>query len=202
LSLQVPNSLLIEKSTEMSLDKSHSPPFRHGSAKAQELVREDWLLILGRPMESERRSLDARFGAISFPKVTILVCRLPLSTWSCWPSTFYRGDLLRFIVRLLKKLNILHWFFKGHCERSECLKKVRHFASHISVSPVKLLPRSLNCQKEKKTLFEEHTAVTNFICVAAQNFPFNSVGIWTNFPFALWRLMPPIIPVKASLRTD
>jgi len=57
----------------------------------------------GRPQSNKgysKRLSTRAYRAKSFPKVTILFCRLPLPTFSHLLEAIHLGDLLRFIVRV------------------------------------------------------------------------------------------------------
>jgi hypothetical protein len=84
-----------------------------------------------------------------FSKGTDPVCRLPSSTLFYRPEAANLGDLMRFRVRLERRLTI-HWGFKDQCERTEYYTKAQYFTNVSSFSPDKPIRRSGVVKEQRK----------------------------------------------------
>jgi hypothetical protein len=99
--------------------------------------------------KSHKRPNHSALRANPFSKGTDLVCRLPSSTLFYRPEAANLGDLMRFRVRLERRLTI-HWGFIDQCERTEYYAYAQYFTNVSSFSPDKPIRRSDVVKEQRK----------------------------------------------------
>jgi len=121
--------------------------------------------------------------ANSFPKVTNLICRLPLSTLFCQPEAVHLVDLLRLWVRSGARMTLPPDFqgtLQAHRTRQKCrallagepyLRTIR-FQGPLAI-------------KKKRKLFPEPTPSSPGSVALPRRNPPPDAGILTSFPFAV-----------------
>ena len=105
--------------------------------------------------------------ANSFPKVTNLICRLPLSTLFYQLEATHLGDLLRIWVRPSEKFIWSHLLFHGPHEAHKTSQKTRCFTTTTTISPAEPIPWSCEFKSEKRSLTWTSSSVRRFVCVTA-----------------------------------
>jgi hypothetical protein len=98
-----------------------------------------------------------------FPEVTDLFCRLPLPTLFYQLEAVHLGDLLRLWVRPIVEKRSLR--FSRIIKSAPDKPEVACSTSYRTSSPGNLIPRLLNCKREKKTLSRAPADVSEFIAL-------------------------------------
>ena len=133
-----------------------------------------------------------------FPKVTDLICRLPLLTLFYSLEATNLGDLMRLSVRPLSTLPF-PWFFMDRQEQSKH-NKCRAIRANSPVRQLTCFPGTSCSWRKKKTFLAVPANITKFIDVAVQC----QQWYWNvnQFPFHYYRVIPELNTIRLQFRID
>ena len=131
--------------------------------------------------ESRQGFLHPILRANPFPKVTDLICRLPLPTLFYQPEAVNLGDLMRLWVRTGVQIIMLTWFFKDSWRHTTHLRRQSALPTQTPSSRQSVF-RGPHGKKEKKTLSKTPICITKLAYVTIA-YPRPGWRILTPFPF-------------------